>query len=33
MRNKDVTTMIIIEAVAWVICGAAAMIAFVKWVG
>ena len=33
MRNKAVTSMIIIEGIAWVICGAAAMIAFVNWIG
>ena len=32
MRNKDVTTMIIIEAIAWVICGAAVMIGLIEWI-
>lgn len=32
MRNKDVTTMIIFEAIAWIICGTAAMIGFIKLV-
>ena len=32
-RNNDVTTMIIIEAIAWTIAGTALLIGIVKWLG
>tara|TARA_R110002020_G_scaffold379488_3_gene590725 strand:- start:45 stop:149 length:105 start_codon:yes stop_codon:yes gene_type:complete len=32
-RNSDVTAMIIIEAIAWTVLGAAMLIGIVKWLG
>ena len=32
-RNNDVTSMIIIEAIAWTIVGMALLIGIVKWLG
>jgi len=32
-RNNDVTTIIIFEALAWVICGSALLIGLIKWLG
>jgi hypothetical protein len=31
MRNNDVTSMVIIEAVAWIICGSAALIGLINF--
>jgi hypothetical protein len=31
MRNNDVTSMVIFEAVAWIICGSAALIGLIKF--
>ena len=31
MRNNDVTTMVIFEALAWVICGSAALIGLINF--
>jgi hypothetical protein len=31
-KNNDVTSMIIFEALAWIIGGTAALIGFIKWV-